>query len=92
MATQQYGEVVWVTREGDPLTMNEIENNHLLNIIRHLKKRYLHMMSEGYSALSCLQGEMASYYAEQELDHGLQDMQDKISFFEQEAKRRGILK
>ena len=47
-------QIVWKTKAGENLTMREISNNHMTNIIRLLRRRALDNLTNGYSALGIL--------------------------------------
>jgi len=63
---------IWVTKSGEKIRINKMSDSHLANTLRMLKRgaehkrvREISLMREGYMML---QGEMATYYAEQEMD------------------------
>lgn len=82
--------VVWITKTGLKLRMHEIDDRHLLNIIRLLERRRLRDVSLGYAVLSGLRGEMAQFYAERDIER-LEDAYDTtIAMFSEEARQRGL--
>lgn len=83
-------EIVWTTKDGEELTMKEISNYHLCSIVRLLRRRSISQLSQGYSVLSMLQGEMAIDAAESQLEREQALYRSTIHMFEQEAKRRHI--
>lgn len=62
----------WTTKTGQKIRICDMTDSHLCNTIamieRNAPKYQAADISAGYSTLSCLQGEMATYCAEQELD------------------------
>lgn len=81
-------DVVWTTRRGDKLTMNQISDDHLANIIRFLHREAQGHLRDGYVFMSALQGEMALDAAHSGIDTEHQRLMDGIEMFEQEARRR----
>lgn len=81
---------VWITADGRVLTMEQIENKHLLNIIRFLKNRQLDTMTEGFGALCYLQGEMAQDAVGHEMSITDAHYQEHIDMFTCEARNRGL--
>lgn len=84
------GEFVWKTADGRELTLGQIGDRHLLNIIRMLERQHAAFLSQSYMALGFLQGEMATYCAEQDIDREDQMFTDTILFLKAEAKERGL--
>lgn len=72
------------------MTMAEITNSHLRNIINHLRQRYAEYLCQGYSALTFLQGEMAQWCAETEIERESEEIFEMVGFFEAEARERGM--
>lgn len=81
---------VWMTNDGRVLTMKEIEDQHLLNIIRFLKGRQLKTMTEGLEALCYIQREMAQDAVEHEMSITNAHYQEQINMFTGEARNRGL--
>lgn len=81
---------VWKTREGQLLTLEEIHDNHLLNIIRFLKRRAIETLFEGYSAMCCFQGEHAQHAVETSMDAEVSLIEDRLNFFTAAARERGL--
>ena len=63
--------VKWKTREGQSLMLEQMSDKHLTNaaalLERKTRETYGDNIAAGYSALGCLQGEMALYAVESEL-------------------------
>jgi hypothetical protein len=72
------------------MEMDEIQDSHLLNIIRLLGRKYLKILDEAYSAMSCMQGEMALMSVESGMDSDLENNITRSDMFRAEAKRRGL--
>ena len=83
-------EHVWKTREGQLLTLEEIGDSHLLNIIKLLWRRYHETLHTGYSAMCMLQGEHALDAAESGMDEELARIEERAEFFEAEATNRNL--
>lgn len=83
-------EIVWTTKEGQGLTLGEISNSHLCNIIRMLTRKRLRDLEDGYSLLSFFQGEMAIDSIEHEIEMVQLRYNDALDLFRGEAKRRHI--
>lgn len=82
--------IVWVTRDGQQMTMAEIGDRHLGNIIRLLHRRIAQNLSEGYSALCFFQGEFAQMEVEHQIEQSDHNLRTKLRIFEREAKHRGL--
>lgn len=83
-------EIVWTTKEGQALTMREISNGHLINIIKLLIRKSLEHLSSGYEAMSYFRGEMAMEAAQSSIDIEYEAYLDEIEKFRAEARRRQI--
>lgn len=62
--------VRWRTRDGRRLRPSEMSDQHILNTIAWLQRRKAERAAElnaGWTCLGFLQGEYATYYAEQDL-------------------------
>lgn len=63
---------VWTCKDGRKVRMCDMEDRHLLNTIAMLERTaYKHLsecISAAYSVAAGLQGEMASYYADQDIE------------------------
>ncbi len=57
----------WKTKEGTLIPLKEMTDTHLANT-KAMLERNIEKWSRGYDASFSFQGEMASYYAEQEAD------------------------
>jgi hypothetical protein len=92
----------WQTKDGRIIKIIDMDDEHLVNAIRLLKRtvrrmRFSHDLA-GWSALNFVNGEMAEYAIEGDLqlDAGLSDEEwlERHTTYEElfgEAKRRGIL-
>ena len=62
---------IWTTRKGVQVRIVEMEDRHLVNTLKYLRRRaewYLRgEIDAGYRVLGWLTGDMATYYAEQEI-------------------------
>lgn len=81
---------VWMTNDGQVLTLEEISDAHLLNIIPFLKCQYSKTLDEGYGYIACISGEHALEAAESQLDQELQAYLNQIEFFTAEARKRNL--
>ena len=81
-------EIVWTTRDGRQMTMGQIGDNHLNNIIKMLKREYLKALSVGYQASSFLRGEMAIASVDSALDHLEENFLEVYTPFVEEQERR----
>lgn len=81
---------VWKTKKGQLLTLEEIDDRHLLNIIKLLWRRYVDTLQSGYSAMCMLQGEFALDAAESEINAELDRIKEQVEFFESEARSRNL--
>lgn len=75
---------MWTMRDGSKIPVTEMTDSHLLNAIsfceRHEEAYRNHAISEGYSMLSGIQGEQATYDIENEisrLEEGEFDLYDE---------------
>lgn len=62
----------WTTKAGEKIAIRKMGDTHLLNTIKMIK-RYAGValqseISAAYSCLASLQGEMAQFYCEQDID------------------------
>lgn len=96
------GSGYWQTKDGRVLKMADMDSEHLVNSIRLLKRVVRRMRFSrdlaGWSALNFVNGEMAEYAIESDLqlNAGLSDEEwlERHTPYEElvgEAKRRGIL-
>jgi hypothetical protein len=61
-------DIIWTTKDGTQLTLGEMDDNHLLNSTRMIKRQLNNVNEELNACWSCLaqfQGEMAIMYGEQ---------------------------
>lgn len=79
---------VWTTLRGDKLTLDQITDGHLNNIINLLRNQQLANLAEGFEALAFLQGEMAIDSVEAEIDRIDLQYEELISFLQAEQDRR----
>lgn len=83
---------MWTTRNGARLRICDMEDRHLVNTLRMLRRAHGELVSSAWAAACSLQGEMASYYAEQDIDR-LEQVESTHPLFgrlEMEALRRGL--
>ncbi|MEK6884630.1 MAG: hypothetical protein AABY22_33665 [Nanoarchaeota archaeon] len=63
---------IWVTKTGDKIRVKDMENSHLVNVIKYLRKTaQKHFNSElkaAYCVSSMLNGEMAQLFCEQDIE------------------------
>ena len=86
--------VRWKTRDGKNLKLHEIGDAHLRNIIKLIERRYELRLASAYSVAGMVQGEMASYYSEQDCaileGEGPGIVDDRYDALLAEFKRRGL--
>ena len=86
-------ERVWRTKDKRVILIADMEDEHLLNSIEMLKRNgycTIAAYDAGCAALGSQRGEMAQYYAEQEMTNAKPC--HELDWLIEEAKRRGILK
>jgi predicted component of type VI protein secretion system len=63
---------IWTCRDGRKVRVCDMSDRHLLNTIAMLERNAAQELSEGisaaYSVAASLQGEMASFYADQDIN------------------------
>ena len=91
ITSKEEGPVVWVTQDGRELRIYQISDRHLVSIIRLLDRRYVDFLSSVYSFAGGLQGEMAQDAALSETEDDTHRYLERIDFFKNEAKSRGIV-
>lgn len=68
---------VWTTRDGEQIPIRKLTDSHLLNIVCLLMRKTAsyrrHLIDEGYHVLASMQGDMAQYCLENELNAMEQD-------------------
>lgn len=92
----------WTTREGKNMLPEEFEDKHLINTLRMIERQVDNWrdaeIASAYIFLSTVGGEMASYYAEGEIE-SMFNVEDKIflrnyvpiySDLYDEAEKRGL--
>ncbi len=100
--SMEHGSGCWQTKDGRVLKITDMDDEHLVNSIRLLKRVVRGMRFSrdlaGWSVLNFVHGEMAQYAIESdlELDARLNDEEwlERHTVYEEligEAKRRGIL-
>lgn len=89
-------EPVWKTKNGREIPVRKMDPAHLWNAWRFVDRKivtYYETFDFTYDPVFGLRGEMALYYAEQELDemaNALPTLRSWRQIFEKELKRRGI--
>lgn len=63
----------WTCKDGRKIKIKDMSDSHLKNTIAMLERAHSSLIENAWAACSILQGEMASYYAEQEID-GLEEV------------------
>ena len=81
---------VWVTKEGLELSMSEISDTHLLNIIALLEKSRSEIISKAYSALAIVQGEMSQQHLESDIERLENETFERLENFKIEARKRRL--
>jgi hypothetical protein len=92
-------ETIWKTKDGIELKLEEIENEHLLNILKYLRKRAIVKKAETdkeYITCTAPEAMHASDLFSKEMDHifskSVQSYLDKRYYlFYREAEKRGLL-
>lgn len=59
---------MWTQKNGQKIRIKDMDDKHLINTIRMLERNSQYYLNEAILGLCSLQGEMAIYYAEQEID------------------------
>lgn len=71
----------WTTRDKRSIAIKDMEDSHLANTIAHLQRCAPSMQDDERECMmvgfGMLQGEMAQYYAEQELDETFEEAPDE---------------
>jgi len=89
---------LWATREGTKIRVCDMGDEHLVNSLKMLKRQALSArednLAAAWSAAAMFNGDMATYYAEQEADrvsdaHWIDYMSDFWEPMQLEAHRRG---
>ena len=82
--------MIWTTKDGQKILISKMTTGHLKNAIKMLENNRLEVLHAGYSALSALQGEIATFTLESEIDSHLARIDAKIDRMEFELKRRKL--
>jgi hypothetical protein len=89
--TEEEDGFVWMSNDGRTYRMVDIQDGHLLNIIRFLKRRMHEQLGSGRLAAVCMQGELSSSFIEETLDETEVHYRLQINNFTAEANRRGLI-
>lgn len=85
----------WRMRDGTTIAIKDMTDSHLMNTIRMLWRAWDASVLECGAAISMLQGEMATFYAEREFDQMLEETPaDKWPIYDDlydEALARGLM-
>ena len=87
------GVPLWRMKNGEHVAVNRMEEKHLRNSIRLLRRRIERLSHDAYGLASWVQGEMASYYADQNIDkvEELRQVYDAwCAIFNHELEKRGL--
>lgn len=88
--------IVWTTAYGKSLTMKQIKNDHLVNILRHLIRRKVYQDLRVQIHADCLFGEMDQIFSEYQADQmQRQSVADRFPIFTdllKEARRRKLVR
>ncbi len=63
----------WTCKDGRKIRIKDMDDQHLLNTIRMLERNADKNLNSVFCAMSFVQGEMAQYFLEQELDNMIFD-------------------
>ena len=63
----------WTKKDGTKIRIKDMDDKHLVNTIRMLLRNNDNYIADAMMGLCSLQGEMACYYAEQEMDRMLEE-------------------
>lgn len=82
----------WTTKNGRKVRIKDMTDQHLINTCRMLIRAHSATVSLMWQGLGMLQGEMACYYAEQDLDRAedIDSLHPLYPDLEAEALRRGL--
>lgn len=83
--------IVWTTARGEELTLEQISNPHLLNIITFLDEWYEHELIEGLEAMTFVLDEQDMPEAMLEVDSNLRLVMRMKRFFVDAARERGLV-
>ncbi len=84
---------IWKCRDGKLINVSDMTDQHVSNTLAMLRRQGFigRNTLEAYLAYPPPQGDMASYYYEQELDRVFsRPVNDWVDVFEEEVKRRHI--
>lgn len=86
--------MIWIQRDGTPIKIKDMTESHIKNCIKMLKRKINEINYEqscGYQLLSKVNGEMASYAIENQIEIIFDDiacLKTKILKFEKELEGR----
>ncbi len=73
----------WTTKDGKKIPINKMSDSHLCNALRMLKRMAHGIQSETIgiigAAAASMNGDMASYYAEQDFDRACESEWDEFA-------------
>lgn len=85
----------WTTRTGDKLRIKDLTSSHLQNILLFLERAKFDQDSHMAYSAALAQGEMASYYADQEAENAAKEtVGERFPIYAdlcKEAKRRKLI-
>ena len=101
MVDSMYQNETWKTKEGRTIKIRDLEDSHLVNIIRFIRVRAGSfkeaLISEAYSFASMLHGDMAQFAADQDInsmyEEPAEDLIEETPLFQaliKEAKKRKL--
>lgn len=83
----------WTMRDGSKIRIKDMTDSHLINCMAMMKRTHDNRIDMAMSGAAGLSGELATYYAEQEIGNMAESPAytfDIYADFEEEARRRGI--
>jgi hypothetical protein len=85
----------WRTKEGDQIPIDKLTDDHLRNILKMIERRYNEELDRAISEAAGLQGDIATYYADQAvtaLASCRPEYTETYKELKAEAIKRGLLK